>query len=193
MFCYVIRGPVRHGLGLLSTSLEKFLLGFMIKGEMVMKILALQEFYESLLYFGFIIFNATFNQLTRLKQYLAYIDPLGYYYCFSEKCTNFYDTTDNLLLDNILPVSPYHAGQIFPDMFMMYVCVYNHLLSIITQNVPWKATALDLLDAIMRQLVYIYVFVMAATWKALKLCPPGIIQFRRFCIYAIRQPHKCLG
>ena len=66
------------GLGWLFTSLATVLLGFMVNRDMVMKILALQEFYESLIYFGLIIINTTFNQLTRLKHYLKSIGPLGY-------------------------------------------------------------------------------------------------------------------
>ena len=45
---------------------------FLVKREMIMKILALQEFYESLIYFGFISINATFKQLTRLDHYFTY-------------------------------------------------------------------------------------------------------------------------
>ena len=84
MFCHVIGYPVRRGLGWLFTSLETLLLGFLVEREMVMKILALKEIYKSLIYFGFISINETFNQLTRLKHYLTSIVPLGYNYHFSE-------------------------------------------------------------------------------------------------------------
>ena len=53
--------------------------------------------------------------------------------------------------------------------------------------------ALDLLDDIMRQLTAIYDFFMAAIQKSPKLCLSVIIRSRNFCIYAIRQPHHCLG
>ena len=71
-------------------------------------------------------------------------------------------STENLPLDNTLPVSPNHAGHSFPNTFMMYVCLYNIILNRKTQNVPWKAMALDILDAIMRQLTDIYEFFMEA-------------------------------
>ena len=58
IFCYVIGEPVRQSLGWLLTSLENVLLGFMVKRDMVMKILALQEFYKSLINFEFISINA---------------------------------------------------------------------------------------------------------------------------------------
>ena len=90
-----------------------------------MKILALQEFYKSLIYFGFISINATFNQLSRIKHYFTYIGPIVYYYYFSEQWTNFYYSTENLPLDNTLLVSPNHAGRSFPNTLMMDVCVYN--------------------------------------------------------------------
>ena len=54
MFFYVIGKPAWQGLGWLFTSLETVLLGFLVEREAVMKILALQEFYKSLIYFGFI-------------------------------------------------------------------------------------------------------------------------------------------
>ena len=92
----------------------------------------------------------TFKQITRLKHYLKYIRPLEYYYHFSEIWTTFYDSTDNLLLDNTLTVSPNHAGHIFHNTFIMYVCVYNQILNRNTHHVPWKDMSLDLLDAIMR-------------------------------------------
>ena len=62
MICYVIGYPVRRCLGWLSSSLETVLPGFLVEKEMVMNILALQELYKSLIYFGFICINATFNQ-----------------------------------------------------------------------------------------------------------------------------------
>ena len=101
-----------------------------------MKIFALQEFYEPLIYFGFISINATFNQLTRIKNYLIYIVPLGYYYNFSEKWTTLYDSTENLPLNNTSPVSPNHARHRFPNTFMMYVCVYNQILNRNTHHIP---------------------------------------------------------
>ena len=105
--------------------LGNFLLGFLVEKGMVMNILALQEFYKSLIYFGFICINATFNQLTRLKNYLTYIGPIEYYHHFSVRWTTFYDSTENMPLDNTLPVSPNHSGHSFPYTFMMDGCVYN--------------------------------------------------------------------
>ena len=101
-----------------------------------MKIIALQKFYESLIYFGFTGTNSTFNQLTRLKHYLEYIGPLGYSYNFSERYTTFYDSTENLPLDNTLPVSPNHAGNSFPNTLMIDRCVYNYILNKKIQHVP---------------------------------------------------------
>ena len=61
-----------------SLPWQLFYLVFLVEREMVMKILALQDFYELLIYFVFISINVTFNQLTRLKHYLPSIGPLGY-------------------------------------------------------------------------------------------------------------------
>ena len=160
--------------------------------EMEINIVALQELYESLIYFGFISINETFNQLTRLKHYLTSIVPLGYYYHFSELWTNLYGSTENLPLDNTLPVSPNHLGHSFPNTFMMNVCLYNIILNRKTHHIPWKEMALDLLDAIMCKLTAIYEFFMAAIRNPPKFSSSGIRRFRRFCIYAIRQPHHCL-
>ena len=71
---------------------------------MVVNILALQEFYESLIYFGFVSINTTSNQLIRLKHFLTYIGPLGCYYHFSEQWITFYESNDNLPMDKNLPV-----------------------------------------------------------------------------------------
>ena len=76
---------------------------------------------------------------------------------------------------------------------MMDVYVYNQILTRNTHNIPWREMDLFLLDAIMCQLTSIYVFVMAAIWKPPRFCLSGIRRFRRFCIYAIRQPYHCLG
>ena len=93
MFCYVIGYPVRWGLVCLFNSLATLLLGFLVKREMVMNIIALQELYKSLIYFGFISINVTFNQLTRLKHYLTYIGALVYYYHFSDQWIALYEST----------------------------------------------------------------------------------------------------
>ena len=160
---------------------------------MVMKILSLKELYESLIHFGLISINANLNQITRLKQYLKSICPLGNYYHFSERWKNLYGTTENLPLDNSLPVSPNHAGHNSPKTFMMNVCIYNQLLKRKTQHVPCKAMSLALLDAILRQITAMYAFVVAYIWKPPGLCLSGIRRFRRFCIYAIRKPRHFLG
>ena len=157
-----------------------------------MKFLALQEFYESLIYFGFVSINATCNQLTRLKQYSTSIGAFGYYRHFSERWTTFYNSTENLPLDNNLPVSPNPSGHIFPNTLMMYFCVYNQIMKRKIHNVPWKAMALGLLDTIMHQLTAIYEFFIAAIRNPPKFSSSGIRRFRIFCIYAIRQPHHCL-
>ena len=68
--------PVQRGLGWLCTSLATLLLGFMVKREMVMDVTTLQEFYKSLMYFLFIGINATFNQLTDLKNNWHIYPPL---------------------------------------------------------------------------------------------------------------------
>ena len=125
IFFNVIGDPIQRGLGCLLNSLATFLLGFLVKRDMVMKILTLQDFYESLIYLGFISINENYNQRTRLKNYLKYIHPLGYYYLFSERWKIFYDTLENMPLDNTLPVLPNHAGHSSSKTFMMYVCVYN--------------------------------------------------------------------
>ena len=95
-------------------------------------------------------------------------------------------------LDNTLTVSPNQTGHRFHNKFMMYVCVYNHILNRITHNITWKDMYLDLLDEIMRWLTAIYAFFIAAIWNPPKLCLSGIRQFMRFCIYSIRQPGHCL-
>ena len=123
-----------------------------------MKILALQEFYGSFTYFGFISIDDTFNQLTRIINYLKSICSLGYYYHFSERWKTFYDSTENLPPDNPLSISPNYAGHSFLNTFMMVVCVYNQILNRKIHHVPWKAMDLDLLDAIMHQLTAIYEF-----------------------------------
>ena len=158
-----------------------------------MNIIALQEFHKSLIYFGFIIINATLKKITRIKNYLTSILPFVYYYHFSERWTTFYDSTDNLPLDNALPVSPNHAGHRFPSTFIMDVCVYNQILNRKTNHVPFKSMDLSLLDAIMHQPTSIYAFVALDIQNPPELCPLGMIQSRRFFIYAIRQPHHCLG
>ena len=76
---------------------------------------------------------------------------------------------------------------------MMDVCVYNQILVRNTHHIPWKAMDLSFLDEIMRQPTVIYAFAVAAIWKPPKLCLSGIRRFGRFFIYAIRQPHHCLG
>ena len=116
---YVIGKPVWQGLGWLFTSLETVLLGFLVEREAVMKILALQEFYKSLIYFGFISINVTLNQINILKHYFTYILPLGYYHHFSELWITLYKSTDNMPLDKSLPISPNHSGHSFPNTFMM--------------------------------------------------------------------------
>ena len=67
MFFCVVGVPVRRGIGWLLTSLETDLPGFLFERDMVRKVIEIQEFYKSLIYFGFISINATFNQLTRPK------------------------------------------------------------------------------------------------------------------------------
>ena len=96
-------------------------------------------------------------------------------------------------LDNTLPVSPKHAGHSLPNKFIMDICVYNQTLNSNTHHVTWKAMALALLDAIMRKIAVIYDFFMAAIRILPKLCMSGIRRSRIFCIYAIRQPHHCVG
>ena len=150
--------------------LGNFLLSFLVEREMVMNIIALQKLYESLIYFGFISNKATFDQLTRLKYYLTFIVPLGYYQHFSEWWTTFYDSTENLTLDNTFLVSHNHTGHNFSNTFMIDVCVYNKILNNNTHHVPWKAIALYILDAIMRQITSIYDFFMAAIRKPPELC-----------------------
>ena len=76
---------------------------------------------------------------------------------------------------------------------MMDICVYNKILKRKTHHVPSKEMALTLLGVIMCQLTDINDFFMAAIRKPPKLCLSGIRQSRRFFIYAIRQPHHCLG
>ena len=170
MFCYVTGDPVQRSLGWLFTSLATILLVFLFKREMVTNIISLQDFYKSLIYFGLLSINNTFNQLTGIKHYLKYIATLGYYYHFSERWTNLYDSTDNLPLDNTLPTSPNHAGHSFYNMFMKDLCVYNEILNRKTHPVPWKAKDLALLDVTDRQQTSIYTFVISAIWKPPKLC-----------------------
>ena len=122
----------------------------------------------------------TFNQFTRLKHYLTSICTIGYYYHSSEQRKTLYDSADNMRLDNTLPVPPKHAGHNFPNTFMMDVCIYNQILNRKTHHVSWKAMALALLDAIMRQLTYINAFVMEAIWNPTELCLSGIRRSRRF-------------
>ena len=92
--------------------------------------------------------NETFTQINRLKYYLKYIGPFGYYYHFGEKLTTFYDSTETLPLDNPLPVSPNHVGHNSPNTFIMYVCLYNKILIRKTYHFPWKAMAVALLGEI---------------------------------------------
>ena len=92
-----------------------------------MKIIALQKFYEPLIYFGLISINSNFNKLTIFKHYLTSIGPLGYYYHFSEQWTTFYDPTDNLPLDSTLMVSPNHAGHSFHNTFIMDVLLMSYV------------------------------------------------------------------
>ena len=127
MFCYVIGDPVQRSLGWLFTSLATILLVFLFKREMVTNIISLQDFYKSLIYFGLLSINNTFNQLTGIKHYLKYIATLGYYYHFSERWTNLYDTTENLPLDNTLMVSPNHAGHSFHNTFIMDVLLISYV------------------------------------------------------------------
>ena len=66
MFFMLLDTLYSRALACYSLPWQLFHLVLLVEREIVMKIISIKEFYKSLIYFVFIIINATFNQLNIL-------------------------------------------------------------------------------------------------------------------------------